>query len=34
MMQGNPHKFESRRAEIQCFSLMGGLSFCSTRRRC
>src|SRR5216683_1266849 len=34
VMQGNPHKFESRRAEIQCFSCFSWAIIYSTRRRC
>src|SRR6185503_2743925 len=34
VMQGNAHKFESRRAQIQCFSRVSWAIICSTRRRC
>jgi hypothetical protein len=34
VMQGNPHKFESRRAKIQCFSRFSSAIIYSTRRRC
>jgi hypothetical protein len=34
VMQGNPHKIESRGAEIQCFSRFLWATIYSTRRRC
>jgi catechol 2,3-dioxygenase-like lactoylglutathione lyase family enzyme len=34
VMQGNPHKSESRRAEMPCFSRFSWATICSARRRC
>jgi len=34
VMQGNPHKIESRRAKIQCFWRVSWAIIKSTRRRC